>query len=344
MSTPEEERGGRDWLRWVGFAGGIVVLILLVRQAGLTTLMASIRRAGWVIAPIVVLWGVVYGCNARAWQLLVPDRPVSFTFRRAFLLSINAFALNFATPFLAMGGEPFRIAGASRTLGQSRAVGSVVGFRFLHAVGHILVFLLAIIPAGILLPHTLPIVLALALVATVLILIAAFLLSQHRSGVFERGVSFLARVPLLRRLTRRLERHRGALQELDRELTAIHRETPWHFQRALAIETTGRLLSTMEYALILNGLGLQQTLWHGFVVANMSSLITNLLIFIPFEIGTKEGGGFAIFGLLGMNPALGVSAALLSRVRELIWMAIGLAAGLALGKGPGLPDQEHGSA
>lgn len=328
-SPPADSRNAR-LIRLAAFALGVVVLVILVRHAGVALLLASIRRAGWVLLPVVALWGAVYACNARAWQLLVPNRPAEFTFTRAFLLSVHAFALNFATPFLAMGGEPFRVAGATKYLGRSRAVGSVVGFRFLHALAHVLVFLLAVIPAAILLPHTPLLLGVLALVTLVLLLIASFLLSQHRSGVFEKGIATLAKIRPLRRLATRLERHRSTLQELDQELTAIHREAPWHFQRALVVETAGRILSTLEYVLILRALGIEQSLWHGFVVANMSSLITNLLIFIPFEMGTKEGGGFAIFGALGMDPALGMSAALLSRVRELTWMAIGLGCGLLL--------------
>ncbi len=326
VPPPNDSRTAR-LARLAGLVFGAVVLVVLVRHTGLSRLLAEIRSSGWVLLPVVALWGGVYACNARAWQLLVPARPKEFTFVRAFLLSVNAFALNFATPFLAMGGEPFRMAGATRYLGRSRAVGSVVGFRFLHALAHVLVFLLAIFPAALLLPHT-PVVFGLlAAAAVILALIAAFLLSQHRRGVFERAVALLAAMRWLRPLAVRLERHRVALQELDHELTAIHREAPWHFQRALGVELAGRLLSTMEYALILNALGVTQGLWHGFVVANLSSLVTNLLIFVPFELGTKEGGTFLIFGALGMDPALGMTAALLSRVRELSWLAIGLGCG-----------------
>ncbi len=63
---------------------------------------------------------------------------------------------------------------------------------------------------------------------------------------------------------------------------------------------------------------------RAYVVANVSSLITNLLFFMPFEIGSKEGGAFLVFAWLGLDPKLGTTAALLSRVRELAWMAIGL--------------------
>ncbi len=62
------------------------------------------------------------------------------------------------------------------------------------------------------------------------------------------------------------------------------------------------------------------------MVANLATMFTNLLFFMPFEMGSKEGGAFVVFAWLGMDPKMGTSAALLSRVRELAWMALGLAA------------------
>jgi hypothetical protein len=45
---------------------------------------------------------------------------------------------------------------------------------------------------------------------------------------------------------------------------------------------------------------------------------------MPFELGSREGGLYVIFRLLGLPPALGVYTAIVTRLRELIWIAIGL--------------------
>lgn len=312
-------------VRILAFLGGLIVLSVLVIESGPALLLASLRSAGWVIGPLVLLWSVTYACNARAWQLLVPDRPPEFTFSRAYLLTVTGFGINYATPWLSVGGEPLKVAGSSPYLGRDRAVGSVVGFRFLHALSHLIVFLLAIIPAAILLPHTPAMLGALAVTFIVLAIAASFLLSQHRAGIFERGIALLYRLGPLRRIATRLERHRPLLQRLDTELTAVHRAGGGHFAGALAIELLGRVTCTFEYLIILYGLGMGVDVWRGFVIANMSSLITNLFFFVPFEMGSKEGGSYAIFALLGLNPALGTTAALLSRMREMVWMLIGVA-------------------
>lgn len=312
------------------FLLGASVLGFLIIHSGPALLWHTLSSSLWVVGPLVVLWSLVYACNARAWQLLIPSRPRQFTFWRAYLLSISSFAMNYATPVFSLGGEPFKATGAAPLLGKHRAMGSVVGFRFLHAISHIIVFLSAIIPAAILLPHTIVILSVLAIAALAFTLAATFLLSQHRDGIFERGVALLGRLGPLRRLARRLEEHRGILQELDDELTAIH-AAPGKFKWALATEVAGRILSTLEYTIIFYALGLGLDMPRAFVVANISSLFTNLLFFLPFEMGSKEGGAFVVFAWLGLDPKLGTSAALLSRVRELAWMAIGLAALLLIG-------------
>lgn len=309
--------------RIAAFVAGAALFTLLIIHSGPALLWRTLRASAWVVGPLVALWGVVYLCNARAWQYLVPDRPARFTFLRAWRISITSFAINYATPIFSMGGEPLKVSEATPLLGRDRAVGSVVGFRLLHALSHILVFLTAIVPAAILLPHTPVVYTLLAVAAVLLALVAAFLLSQHRTGIFERGVALLAKLPLVGRIAGRLQQNRSRLEELDRAFTAVH-GARGQFARALLTEMTGRVLSTMEYAIIFYGLGLGLDIGRAYVVANVSSLVTNLLFFLPFEIGSKEGGAFLVFAWLGLDPKLGTTAALLSRVRELCWVGIGL--------------------
>jgi hypothetical protein len=318
------------YLRIGAFLLGGALLTALVVHSGPLQLWRTISSSVWVVGPTVVLWGLVYACNARAWQLLMPDRPPEFTFWRAYVLTISSFAMNYAIPSFSLGGEPLKVAGATPWVGRHAAVGSVVGFRFLHAIAHVIVFLTAVIPAAILLPHT-PAIFAMLGVATAIFMGAAyFLLSQHRDGVFERGVVLLGKIPLLRRLTSRLEANRERLQQLDCELTAIH-ATPGLFKWAVATEVMGRLLSTCEYVVLLYGLGLGFDPVRAYVITNMASVLANILFFVPFEMGSKEGGAFVVFGWLGLDPSLGTSAALLTRVRELSWVAIGICALLLAG-------------
>ena len=50
-----------------------------------------------------------------------------------------------------------------------------------------------------------------------------------------------------------------------------------------------------------------------------------LIFFFPMQLGAREGGlALAVDGL-HMSPALGVYVGLITRIRELLWIAIGMA-------------------
>ena len=58
----------------------------------------------------------------------------------------------------------------------------------------------------------------------------------------------------------------------------------------------------------------------------------HLSLFMPLEMGTREGGFALAVGGLSMSGAFGVLAGLLTRIRELIWVAIGIGL-IKVGKG-----------
>ncbi len=303
---------------------GAGVLALMIRETGLEPLRIVLTTNGWILLGLVLIWGVTYLANARAWQLLVPDRPATFTLPRAFVLTVTSFGINFLTPLMAVGGEPIKVAGAMRSLTRDQAAGSVISFRLLHSLAHALVFILAAVPALILLPRTPVVVGTTILAATVMSGIVLLLISGHQEGFFVRSVHGLGRWRPTRGLAARLWRHRRLFHNLDREMTAIRRESPRQFRLALAVELLGRLFSTLEFPLMLYAVGLPIDLWQGFVIANVSSLITVIFFFVPFEMGTKEGGIFLVMSLLGHDPVVATTTALLSRVREIAWGGISL--------------------
>jgi len=309
--------------RLILLAIGATVVALMIWKAGPATLWAGLRSSIWVAAALIPLWATVYLLNALAWRLLTSEGGAPISVARALLMTVVAFGVNYSTPFLSFGGEPLKVIAATRALGRPRAVGSIVAYRLLHALGHMLLFLAALVPAAILLPHT-PVVLGvIAIVGLVLVLITLFLFSRHREGLALQALRLLQRLPLLRRLAARLEPHTAVLHEIDTHGTAIYKSNPRRFAAALAVEIVARVLSLAEYWVILYGLGLGTNPLRAFVVASFSSLVINALIFVPFELGTKEGGLFLITGWLGIDPSLGVAAALLSRIRELTWIAVG---------------------
>ncbi len=304
---------------------GAVLVTLMIWKTGPGDLWQGLRGSLWVAAALFPLWVVVYLLNAVAWRQLTSAGGAPIPLWQALRMTVMAFAVNYSTPFLSFGGEPLKVMAATPALGRRRAVGSIVAYRLLHALVHVILFLVALIPAAVLLPDTPFTIAGILITGAILVFATLFLLSRHREGLVLHLVEVLRRLPLLKRLAARLENKTEALHEIDRHVTEVYHQAPGKFYTALGMEIVGRILTLAEFWIILYGLGLGVDPWRAFVVASFSSLVINALIFVPFEIGTREGGVFLIFQWLGIDPALGLAAAVLTRIRELTWIAIGWA-------------------
>jgi hypothetical protein len=163
------------------------------------------------------------------------------------------------------------------------------------------------------------------LTATVVVVALALLvLRGHRHGILESGLDFLQAIPLVRRAAQRLEPRRAALAEMDGQIAELYHEAPGRFFGALAFEYAARALYVVEYWIICYGVGVPVNFAHAYLIGGLSSLALNALFFIPFELGSKEGVLYLLFELVGLDPRAGVYTAIVSRARDMIWIAGGL--------------------
>jgi len=307
------------------FVCGSAVFAYLVARTGVEQLLGDAVRTGWWFVPILLLYSVVCACNAGAWWLSMADEPSRPPFWRAYAITVAGFSLNFVTPMINVGGEPFKIAAVAPWLGLRRAAGSVVLYQMLHTLGMLLSFLTAVVLGALLLPPYAAMRASLALAFVVLAALVLLLLTGHRHGGLERLLDLLHRIPLVDRLARRLEPKRATLAQMDEQITEFYHRRPRRFVQALALEYLSRSIFMLEYVLIAMGVGLNITFAQAYVIGGLTSLVQNAIFVVPFEVGTKEGSLYLVFQLLGLDPALGVYTAIVSRLRDLVWIGCGLA-------------------
>jgi uncharacterized protein (TIRG00374 family) len=302
---------------------GAAVFSLLVARIGPARVLDNAAAVGWLFVPILLLYGVAYAANVAAWRLTMGDgqRP---GFWRTYAITVSGFSLNFVTPMINAGGEPFRIAALSRWLGRRRAASSVVLHKMLHSLALLLVWLTALCLALAMLPRTRAVVAPLVGALAIVSALAALVLSGHARGGLERLLDLLHRTPLLSRLATRLEPHRAVLAEMDQQIADFYQASPQRFWSALALEYLSRSLWMVEYWLICIGVGINTTFLKAFMIGGLSSLIQNALFLVPYELGTKEGSLYALFALAGLDPRAGVYTAVVSRARDMLWIAAGL--------------------
>ncbi len=296
----------------------------LVSRVGLERLWSDATAAGWMFIPIVVLYGMVCALSAGAWQMILADEAGRPPYHVTLATYLGGLSINFLTPMVNAGGEPYKVAALAPYLGVARATGAVILHTMLKAMSFLLVWATALVLGLWLLPHRLPFI---ALEATGLALVgilAAIVFTAHRRGGLEFLLDLLHRVPLLTRAARAWERHRPALARLDRQITDFYHRDPGRFRRALALQYASRAVLMLEFCLIAAALGLRLGYVQAFVIGGLEQLATNLAFFVPFELGTREAMSYLLWGWLGFDPAVGVFAAVVSRVRDLLWIGVGL--------------------
>src|SRR3989442_10121404 len=238
------------------FVLGASVFGYLVARIGAGQLLSDAGRTGLMFVPIVLLYALVYACSALAWQLTMEEfkRP---PYWRTYAVLISSGALNFLTPLINAGGEPYRVAAIAPWVGKRRAAGSVILHRSLHSFTYVLVWLTAVLLAFPLLPRGTPLIVWVLLgVVLVLILgIIALFLFAHRRGLLERILNWMQRAPFVNRLAVKVEPHRALLVELDLQITDFYHRSPRPFLHALPLEYLRRSIFMVELGLSAASLG-----------------------------------------------------------------------------------------
>jgi uncharacterized protein (TIRG00374 family) len=306
------------------FVVGAGMFAWLIGRVGVSRLVADARATGWMIVPIVLLFTVVYACSAQAWQLVMADESNRPPFRRTYAILVAGLGINYITPMVNAGGEPYKVAALAPWLGSRRAAGAVILHTMLRTLGSLLVWLTAAALGFLLLPHRPTVIGFLTLAAALAGGLVLLLLVGHRDGVVERLFNIVRRLPGLRRVAESLETHRPTLAALDRQITAFWHRHPRRFFAAVALEYLGRCVFMVEFCLIGASIGVHVGYAQAFVVGGLEGLISNVLFLVPFELGTREAATVLLFTLLGFGSGIGLYAAIVSRVRDVLWIGAGL--------------------
>lgn len=316
-----------------------VVVMMLTFDVSFRELWLHITKAGYWLIPIVGVWFFVYGINAMAWRCVIngtksDDEHVSFM--RIFRLTITGYALNYATPVGGLGGEPYRIMELSRDVSKEHATSSVILYAMMHFVAHFFlwftsVFLYFTLAAGGYVPMTTGVGCVLGIIL-IFCLVAFYVFSQgYRHGVAVTILKILSKIPGIKGWSHRFaESHKETLQHIDEQISALHKRDKRAFYSSLAFEYLSRIVQSTEilFMLLLFGAdcggGLLMTFLYSVLILSFMSLFANIIGFLPMQLGVQEGGFVISIAALGLSAALGIFVSIICRVREIIWILIGI--------------------
>ena len=310
-------------VRFAMLAAGSGVFAWLLWSLGFNVIRQNVMATGWWFLAILGAWCVTYSLNSCTLGLLLGSDRHRVGPVRILGTVVAGFAMNYATPVVHMGGEPFRMMVLSEWIERSRAAFATIAFKAFNTsatVTHWLIGLVVFVWIGAA-PHRAAVV---ALVVFASVLAAVFVsIARAERGVFSALMDFVSRRPRLGRLQRFLLAHETTLHEIDVHLGDL-RNMRRVWLGAWMFEVLARIAMTGEIFFILRALGYDIPFTTALCIDAASSLALNVLFFVPFDLGVREGGLYLILPVFGLPPEVGIYAALVSRVRELFWIGGGL--------------------
>lgn len=318
----------KDKYRNIFWIFGIVAIVLMLCTFDMdySELWDNLYRAGRWFPAIVGLWLLIYLLNALSWYCIIRNgKECQISFWRVYKLTISGFALNYATPMGLMGGEPYRIMELTPYVGASRATSSVILYAMMHIFSHINFWFFSIFLYLALYSVNVEMAVLLTFIGVFCLLAIYFFMKGYKNGMALRTLSLLTHLPFVKGwATRFKENKRDVLEQIDAQIAQLHQQRKATFYTSFALEFLSRIVGCLEIYFILNILTDDVSFPACILIMAFSSLFSNLFFFSPMQLGAREGGLALAVGGLAIPGAFGVYTGLITRVRELIWIVLGV--------------------
>lgn len=305
-----------------------IIVMLCTFEDGYEQIKDNILRAGLYLPAVIGVWVFVYAFNALAFQIIVNSgtHDKHLDFRHSYKLTVSGFAFSYTTPF-GFGGGPYRVMELASHIGTPRAMSSVVLYSMMHILSHFCLWTTSVLLFILFYFEKMTPALWVVFGVYLTIFCAALWVFNYgyKNGLIVKLYSVLLKIPYAKKPARKFyDKHLEAMQQVDRNISYLRQQRK-AFWSSLLYEYLGRIVNALEYYFILVALGLSVSFADAVLVLAFSSLMGNLLFFFPMQLGAREGGLALIVKILGIGTGgVGVFASFYTRIRELVWIFIGV--------------------
>lgn len=322
------------------FGIAAIVIMFLTFDMEYEELWNNLKRAGMWLPAVLALWVIIYLLNTFSWYFIIRDgeKGSPIPFWKVYKLTVSGFALNYATPCGLMGGEPYRIMELTPYTGASKATSSVILYVMMHIFSHFCFWFASIFLYIVICPVSLFMGVLLTIIGSLCLVAIYFFVKGYRNGMTVKTLRILCRMPFVKRWAANfLEKKYDTLKRIDSQIAELHKQRKSTFYASLSFEFIARMLGCLEVYFILNILTSDVSFASCILIMAFTSLFANLFFFSPMQLGAREGGFALATGGLAIPGAFGIYTGLITRVRELVWICIGVTL-MKVGTGVGNKD------
>lgn len=312
----------RTVLTRVTLVGGLILFAVLVWRVGLESIARELGRVGWFIPLVFIPHVLVALGEGMGWWFAFPGPAQPPAFRAIARFTVAAKAIQLITPSMAQIGELARVQLLrSAGIGTDIAIASVIAAKISMMLGEVAIMGIGLVVASNLVALEKSVALTVGVGILVMLAASAALWVWQRVGLFSLIIWITRQLNLF---TNFFERHKEVLSSTD-TLLQTYFKNKVQFSKSCIASFLGWLAGVFEAWVFLIVLGFPNDLWTALIIQAWLIIVVRLTAFVPGNLGTQEAGALMIFSVLGMPPEGAMAFALLRRIRQIGWVAAGLA-------------------
>jgi glycosyltransferase 2 family protein len=298
---------------------GVALLIFTVQRAGgWGAVVAGAAGVGWWFIAIVLLGAFRMMCRTRAWMACANVPQLRFS--DAFGAWIVGDAIGNLTPLGLLASEPTKILMVRARISTVTSIASVTIENAFYTASVLVVLLSgtwlflqrAAVPPG------------LEQISEVIIAAIAVLAAIGIWMVRARPAVISRFAPMIARIAGKSDAPAEAIREVESLIYAVPQWPAGRIATVAMWEIVFHVAAVTEVWLLLRLLVPDITVGEAFLLESAGRFVTVAFKFVPYRLGIDEAGSGAVAAVLGLGPAVGVTLALVRRIRIIVLNAIGL--------------------
>ena len=311
-------------IKFIYLLVGCGLLVYVFSETDLELLWSNLIKTGWGIFFVLVVYGLAFWVDTIAWQFTLPSTRFSWMYHLWKVRMVGA-AVGKVLPFSAFGGAPIKGFLLKKHYGISYREGaaSIILIESTHLISMIIfmasgVFLISLVPDF---PKNYFTFSKISLGVLSLGIFGFYIVQRYKlTSIIGNWVGQMA-------LGHRAKKFLNHLQEFDERLVHFYTLKRPLFFGALGLNLLNWYLGALEIYIILYFLGHPISIAESIILETFVEIVRAGTFFIPGTLGTQEAAFMLATGAIAGEPALGVAAGLMRRVREIIWFIIGFSLG-----------------
>ncbi len=298
---------------------GIALLVFTVqRVGGWTSIVDGVTRVGWWFAIVLLLGAFRMACRTRAWMACANDRQLRF--RDAFGAWMAGDAIGNLTPLGLLASEPTKILMVRTRISTITSIASVAIENAFYTASVCAVLLtgtwLLLQRANV--PNGLERVAEIGLAGIVAAAMLGVWAARTRPAILSRFA------PMVSRLAGQSDAPAEAIREVEAQIYGVPRWPLGRIAHVMSWEIAFHIAAVAEVWVVLASLVPAVTVADAFLLESAGRFVIVAFKFVPYRLGIDEAGSGAVAAVLGFAPAIGVTLALIRRLRIIILNAFGL--------------------